>query len=641
ISQICRRACIPSAAASSIRPRNGDTIYAPISAARMAWAGENTSVTLIRISSSASRFPASRPAGVIGTLTTALSANEASRRPSSYIAAASGSVVSSETSPSTSARISFHTCSGSMASLKISDGFVVTPDSTPHRLSPGSPRCSRCPGTASSRLPSFELQHRLGERLAVAGQPLGGAVHHEVDDRRDRLVQVERGDHRPVVGQRLALDVLLHPSDVVEVADVAIERPSRGVRGPGLEVAPVHLLLIHRHHDRDGQDPIAEPLDVQEPRHHVGPLDDRAGPLDRRPLDQGPEAHGHRGGLLPEPHDDPVGRPRRRLSQRGVGVEGRGVQGRHELPGEQAPHDFSDRVGGDHPDHAQPGGDLGGDGRLPHPGGSSDQEHQGDVETCNALPPHEIPGVPLARLVLDHPDGQGLELFGGEGPDAPLDELVLDPLGHLVRAVRRQPADHDLGRHQALGVREAGVPVRDDDVRASLASGHRSFARSMASRAASRRRSGRSPSPSIVSARLSANTTSAPRSTAVPTARSTAAGFSSVTSTSYAGAASRSTASAARSLRWWVVPTTEAPWVSSRDATRRGPAAGGAVGAKNTFFPLTSSSGTGRRSTTIVRASGRSPRTWDIRTESWGPTSGPLPIVNTTRSDSKTRYGPM
>ena len=86
---------MPSLPTSSMRPRNGETMYAPTSAARIAWAGEKTRVTLILMPPSAARrFPASRPSGVIGTFTTAFGAFCDRPTPSSYIASAAVSVVS-------------------------------------------------------------------------------------------------------------------------------------------------------------------------------------------------------------------------------------------------------------------------------------------------------------------------------------------------------------------------------------------------------------------------------------------------------------------------------------------------------------------------------------------------------------------
>ena len=100
----------------------------------MACAGENTSVTLMRMPSSVRCLPAVIPAGVIGTFTTTLSANVAKCFPWSYMAFASGSVVSRDTSPSTSSRIVRHAFSMSPCSQASSVGFVVTPLRTPQSL---------------------------------------------------------------------------------------------------------------------------------------------------------------------------------------------------------------------------------------------------------------------------------------------------------------------------------------------------------------------------------------------------------------------------------------------------------------------------------------------------------------------------
>ena len=241
-----RSSFIPSAPTSSSRPRNGETQYAPISAARIAWAGENTSVTLVRIPSAASRLPASRPAGVIGTLTTAFGAMPASRSPSSYIGAASGSVVSSEMSPSTSARISFQTASGSPPSLTTSEGLVVTPPSTPHRL------ISRISSMLAVSRNSLMPSSPAVRAVCALRDPRGRAVHHEIQHGRDRLIEAVVRDDRHAVRQCLALDVPLQLPDVAEVVRVALRRPDP--RLPGREVVQVPALLLHLDDQRNGHD---------------------------------------------------------------------------------------------------------------------------------------------------------------------------------------------------------------------------------------------------------------------------------------------------------------------------------------------------------------------------------------------------
>src|SRR5918992_1625527 len=293
-------------------------------------------------------------------------------------------------------------------------------------------------------------------------------------------------------------------------------------------------------------------------------------------------------------------------------------------------------IGRDHPEDAQAGSDLRGDGRLAHAGGTADQDDQGHVQGGHFLPPNEVPGVPIAGLLVQDLDRHGVQLGRGERRDVALQELVLDPLRHLVGPIGRQPGHHHLGGHQTLRVRQSRFTVRDDD-RSLL---HRSAARETPRLATSSRSSGRSPSPAIVRARLSTNTTSASRARARSAATSIAAAFSSVRSASYRGARSRSSARPARSASRFVEPTTVHPWPSS-ERVSRGTACCGAVVAKYTIFPSTSLRGTGARSMTTIRAPELSVRTWDVRSErSGGPSSGPSPIVRTTRSDSNTRKAP-
>ena len=285
-------------------------MYAPISAARIAWAGENTSVTLIRIPSSVRRLPTPSPSGVIGTFTTAFGAICARSRPCSYIASASSSVVSSEIGPSTSVRISFQTRSGSSASLATSEGLVVTPPRTPQRL------ISRISSMLAVSRNSFtfcllrsppppERGRDRSRRPPDAGRrgAFGRSLHDEVDDRGERAVEAVVGDHGDAVRQRLALDVPLHPPDVVEPVEVALRGSPRVFGRPGREVAAVHLVLLDRDHDRDGEDAFAPGLEVQEARHHVRALDDQVRPLHRGALDERLHADRDRRRLLAEPDD--------------------------------------------------------------------------------------------------------------------------------------------------------------------------------------------------------------------------------------------------------------------------------------------------------------------------------------------------
>src|SRR5919198_3069106 len=403
ISQICRRACIPSAAASSMRPRNGDTMYAGISAARMACAGENTSVTLMRIPSSGRRFPASIPAGVIGTFTTALSPRDARYFPCSYIATASGSVVSSDTSPSTSSRIERHAFSMSPCSFARSVGFVVTPLSTPHSLIS---RISSMFAVSKNNLmapsPLQPDDPRLFRFLpTAASRVLGCTLDHEVDHGADGLIEVVVRDHRDTVGESLALDVLLHLPDVSETFHVAVARSAGSVSGSHDEVTAVQLLIVHTDNHGDGEDPVLPRLQVNEAGDSVGSFNDNGSPLDRGPPKERLDPHSDRRGLFPEPDDDLVGGSGRRFPERLVGVERGCVQRGHQLSRKQPAHDLTDGVGGHDPDDPQAGGELGSDRRLADAGGPPDQQHERRVEGPDLLPAEEVLGVAVAGDLLE------------------------------------------------------------------------------------------------------------------------------------------------------------------------------------------------------------------------------------------------
>ena len=62
-------------------------------------------------------------------------------------------------------------------------------------------------------------------------------------------------------------------------------------------------------------------------------------------------------------------------------------------------------------------------------------------------------------------EGELAELLVRDRRHAALAQALLDRLGDLVRANGRQPGHHDLGRHQALRIRQARVAIRDQDLR--------------------------------------------------------------------------------------------------------------------------------------------------------------------------------
>src|SRR5437588_12418959 len=469
---------MPSAATSSMRPMNGDTMYAGISAARMACAGVNTSVTLIRMPSSVRCLPAVIPVGVIGTFTTTLSANVARCFPWSYIAFASGSVVSSETSPSTSSRIVRHAFSMSPCSRASNVGFVVTPFRTPQSLI--SRISSMLAVSRKSLIRLLPLELRDLRRFPLAPGSLrapGHPLHDQVDDCRDGLVEVVVRDHRNAVGERLALDVLLHLPDVDEPSLVAVVGTARGVAPSDDEVAAMQVLVVDTDDHGDGKHLVVARLEVDEAGHDVGSFNDNRCALLRGTPDQGVDPHAHGGGLLAEPDHHLVRGAGWRLPERLVRAEARRVQGGHELLGEQPAHDLPDGVRGHEPHDPEPRGELGGDGGFPHARGAADHEDERDVERLYLLPPQEVLRVTLAGHLLQDAHRDGGELARGERLRATRLEHLLDPFRHLVGPERGQPGDHHARRHQALRVRKARLTIGDQDVVVLLAVLHRSSCR--------------------------------------------------------------------------------------------------------------------------------------------------------------------
>src|SRR5262245_51770425 len=116
---------------SSSRPMNGLTNDAPAFAARSAWFALKQSVTFVRTSRSANARVATRPWSVSGTLTTTFGWIAARWIPSRTIPSASVAVTSAETGPSTIEQISRTTSSKTRPDFATSEGFVVTPSTTP------------------------------------------------------------------------------------------------------------------------------------------------------------------------------------------------------------------------------------------------------------------------------------------------------------------------------------------------------------------------------------------------------------------------------------------------------------------------------------------------------------------------------
>src|SRR5439155_24514259 len=86
-------------------------------------------------------------------------------------------------------------------------------------------------------------------------------------------------------------------------------------------------------------------------------------------------------------------------------------------------------------------------------------------QRLDLAPAKEVLGVPVPGEILDDVDGQAVQLFTGKRRDSGLTEPRFDPLRDLVRAGGGEPGDHDLRGHQPLRIGQAGITIRDEDMR--------------------------------------------------------------------------------------------------------------------------------------------------------------------------------
>src|ERR1051325_7702884 len=122
---------MPTAPMSSSRPRNGLMYVAPAFAESSACGAEKHSVWLQRMPLPERYFTALRPSFVSGHFTTAFFATCASSSPSLIMPSKSVATTSRLTSPGTMLQISSTSGRNGRFSLAMSDGFVVTPSTTP------------------------------------------------------------------------------------------------------------------------------------------------------------------------------------------------------------------------------------------------------------------------------------------------------------------------------------------------------------------------------------------------------------------------------------------------------------------------------------------------------------------------------
>ena len=145
------------------------------------------------------------------------------------------------------------------------------------------------------------------------------------------------------------------------------------------------------------------------------------------------------------------------------------MQLRHELGGEERPHDLADGVGGRDAADAEAVGDLARERALAGAGGAAEQEHQRPVEPQHLVPAvvarDDLRALLLGQHLLDDP----VQLLDRDLVLGDARDLALDPQGQLVGPLGLDAREHERLRHPALRERHRRAAASD----ARLARRHR------------------------------------------------------------------------------------------------------------------------------------------------------------------------
>jgi len=115
-----------------------------------------------------------------------------------------------------------------------------------------------------------------------------------------------------------------------------------------------------------------------------------------------------------------------------LGLEGRGVQGRHKLLREQRAHDLADRVRRDDANYAELGRELRRERRLADPGRAAHQQDERDVQRLHLPPAEVVLRVAIAGHLLQDVHRERGELVACHRCAAEAEQPLLDGLGDLV-----------------------------------------------------------------------------------------------------------------------------------------------------------------------------------------------------------------
>src|SRR5215210_1397927 len=305
-------------------------------------------------------------------------------------------------------------------------------------------------------------EHRRGMQAGPVGYPRD-PVGHDLDGRVRGVLygEVLHGLHTCPGGT--LDDVVVDLAYLLKVGDVLLCRTThRRAKRPDVETRAVHVLVRQVDHERAHVRVVAVAVEY-DLGHEMNPLDHEVRPLLQPPVDDGLDADGDLGGLLPEPVENHLvfldGHPQ----VLALYLVGALMEQGEQVGAYGTPQDLPDRVRTDHALDVEAPGHVGGERARPHPRRPADQDHDGLgrlPEDAPLVEPADDEGVLLDQLV----------------PDAGEDLLLLDRvdlLGHklgahfaryLVRQLGARPGLRQGLRQNSPGERRLPAPLDNRDL---------------------------------------------------------------------------------------------------------------------------------------------------------------------------------
>src|SRR5215203_5659670 len=246
-------------------------------------------------------------------------------------------------------------------------------------------------------------EHRRGMPACPVGYPRD-PVGHDLDGRVRCILYGEVLDGLHTGPGGTLDDVVVDLTYLLEVGDVLLSRTThRRAQRPDVETRAVHVLVGEVNNERAHVRVVAVAVE-DDLRHEVNPLDHEVRPLLQAPVNDGLDADGDLGGLLPEPVEDHLvfldGHPQ----VLALYLVGTLVQQREQVWAYSTPQDLPDRIGADHALDVEAPGHVGGERARPYPGSPADKDHYwlgGLPKDAPLVEPAHDEGVFLDQLVPD------------------------------------------------------------------------------------------------------------------------------------------------------------------------------------------------------------------------------------------------